>query len=100
MPNLKVDIGTMSRCFARSTAVYRGRETYMNGLQLEFIEGNSKLYFVSSLDVSYKPYNVSMSVVKIFSYINHILEIHNSLTVNKKRIVGAWPFDNNIYELC
>ena len=72
----------------------------MNGLQLEFIEGNSKLYIVSSLDVSYKPYNVSMSVVKIFSYIKHILEIHNSLTVNKNRIVGAWPFDNNIYELC
>ena len=72
----------------------------MNGLQLEFIEGNSKLYIVSSLDVSYKPYNVSISVVKIFSYIKHILEIHNSLSVSKKRIVGTWPFDNNIYKLC
>ena len=100
MPNFKADIDTMSRCFARSTAVYRGRETYMNGFQLEFIESNSKLHIVSSLDVSYKPYNVSFSMVKVFSYIKHILEIHISLSVNKKRIVWAWPFDNNIYELC
>ena len=57
----------------------------MNGLQLEFIEGNSKLYIVSSLDVSYKPYNVSMSVVKISSYIKYILKIDNSLSVTKKQ---------------
>ena len=56
----------------------------MNRLQLKFIEGNAKLYIVSSIDVSHKPNNVRMFVVKIFSYIKQILEIHNSLSVNKK----------------